>query len=185
MNKCIFIINFFLIFYATTLAQQTDQNPNASNASMQKIAVVDIQKIINQIPEFKSMQDELSSLSNNWSIELDSLRGEVEIVKNNLNAERFLLTSDLIKKREDDIHAKQMQISELQRKYFANNGIFNTKRKNTMDQIIHQIYDVIADIAKRENISLVLDKMNGESVIYFEPTIDMTQKVLNALRGTY
>ncbi|MGL4346920.1 MAG: OmpH family outer membrane protein [Chitinophagaceae bacterium] len=183
MKKYIFITYLLLLGY-TVWAQETNQNPNALGVAP-KIAVIDIQKIINQIPEFKSMQDDLASLSQNWSMEIDSLRSEVEIAKNNLNAERFLLTSDLIKKREEDLLSKEMQITTLQRQYFASTGIVSTKRKNTMDQIMQQIYSVITDIAQQDNLSLVLDKMNGESVIYFDPAIDITQRVLNSLRGAY
>ena len=73
----------------------------------QKIAYVDTQYILGQIPEYKSAQSELDKTSIQWQKEIEAKYAEIDKMYKAYQAEQILLTDDMKKKREADIVAKE------------------------------------------------------------------------------
>src|SRR5436190_19062197 len=88
-------------------------------ASAQKIAYVDTEYILGQIPEYKSAQSELDKQSVQWQKEVEAKYAEIDRMYKSYQAEQILLTEDMKKKREADIVSKEKEAKDLQKQRFG------------------------------------------------------------------
>ena len=82
------------------------------------------------------------------------------------------------------IVAKQVEIDRLQReldqeRLGAERSLLDAEGRKT-DQVLARLYRAISEVAKREGVSVVVDK---SATLYGHPAVDLTDKVLKQLRG--
>jgi len=73
----------------------------------QRIAYIDMEYILENVPEYMEAQNTLDSKVSKWRSKLDKLSRYIEKIKNDLANERAILTNDLILDKEDEITLKQ------------------------------------------------------------------------------
>ncbi|GCD79703.1 OmpH family outer membrane protein [Schleiferia thermophila] len=164
--------SFIAIFFATIggLLGQT-----------QRIAIVDTEYILKKIPEYNQAQMELDRLSAQFEGEIEALKSELLALQRTLNAEKVLLTDDMIREREEAIAKKEKQIIDTQRKYFGVEGELFKKRKSLVKPIQDQVYNAIQEVSRQKKFDLVIDRSNALIVLYFSDKIDISDEVLNKL----
>ena len=78
---------------------------NSLNA--QKIGFIDTQYILENLPEYKSAQQQLDRMSLQWQKEVEAKFAEIDKMYRDFQAEAVLLTDDMRKKREEEIIDKE------------------------------------------------------------------------------
>ena len=99
----------------------------ASNA--QRYAIIDTKYILNKIPEYRDADKKLQQIGEQWQKEIDDKQSQLDRMYKNYEAEQFMLTDDLKKKREDELFVKEKEIRELQKKRFGYEGDFRTNSR--------------------------------------------------------
>ncbi len=150
-----------------------------SNLQAQKYAYVDTEYILSNIPEYSDAQDELDALSKKWQGEVDAKYKEIQQMYKKYQAESVLLPSDVKKKREDDIVAKEDSAKELQKKYFGPKGELFKKRQELVQPIQEKVFNAIETVATTRNIAFVFDKAGGPVLLYSDPKYDISDDVLD------
>lgn len=82
------------------------------------------------------------------------------------------------------IVAKQGEFDRLQgeldrERLGAENALLDAEGRKT-DQVLARLYRAISEVAKREGVSVVVDK---SATLYGHPAVDLTDKILKQLRG--
>ena len=72
----------------------------------QRIAYIDMNYILENVPEYAAAQAQLDTKIKTWQQKLDVLSEEIEQLKTDLSNEKSLLTKELISEREEDIEIK-------------------------------------------------------------------------------
>lgn len=151
----------------------------ASNA--QKFALVDMEYILKNIPAYETANVQLSQLSQRWQKELDALYQEADQMYKNYISEKVFLTDDQIKKREEEIVAKEKEATELKAKYFGPEGELYTKRQSLMKPIQDDVYNATKKVAEERGYQMILDRATSSDIIFASPRIDVSNEVLNKL----
>lgn len=99
-------------------------NFNSFAQKGQRIAYVDMNYILENIPEYVEAQSRLDSKVINWQQKLDALSSEIETLKTDLSNEKPLLTKELISEREEDIEIKVKEFKRLQIAFLAQQAIY-------------------------------------------------------------
>ena len=86
------------------------------------MAYIDTEYILENISEYNDISNQLEKKANEWKNEIEKKSKEIEAMKNALNAERILLTSELIQDLEEDIKFEEEALIEYQQKRFGYNG---------------------------------------------------------------
>ena len=86
------------------------------------MAYIDTEYILENISEYNDISNQLEKKANKWKNEIEKKSKEIEAMKNALNAERILLTSELIQDLEEDIKFEEEALIEYQQKRFGYNG---------------------------------------------------------------
>lgn len=147
----------------------------------QRVAYIDMNYILENIPEYRNAQSQLDSKVKKWQEKLDELSAEIEQLKTDLSNEKPLLTTELIKEREEDIDIKEQELKRLQQAYFGPTGDLFQLRKQLATPVQDQVYNAIQDISKKKRYDFVFDRSSDLIMLYSNPKFDISELVLNSI----
>lgn len=154
---------------------------SAGNIIAQKTAYVDLDYILNNIPEYKSAQEQLDQISIQWQKEIETRLTEVDRLYKAFQAEEILLTQDMKKKREDEIIAKEKEAKELQKQHFGVDGDLFKKRQELVKPIQDKVYNAIKEMAEKQMLAILFNKSADLNILYANPKHDKSDDVLEAM----
>jgi outer membrane protein len=163
---------FFLLAVVFTLQLQA-----------QRYAVIDTRYILNKLPEYEDAQKKLDAFSTQWQKEIDEKQVVLDQLYRKFEAERVMLSDELLKKREDDLFNKEKELRDLQKKRFGFEGDLFKKRQELVKPIQDRVYNAVQKIAVARQYDLVLDKSEGITIIFADPKLDRSDDVLKELLG--
>src|SRR5205809_8123867 len=94
----------------------------ASASFGQKYCYVNTEYILENIPEYKSAQQQLDQISVQWQKEIEAKYTIIDKLYKDYQADQILLTEDMRKKREAEIVAKEKEAKDLQKQRFGVDG---------------------------------------------------------------
>lgn len=147
----------------------------------QKFAYVDTEYILNNIPAFKSAQEQLDQISKQYQKELESIHADLDQMYKDFQSESVLLSEDMKRKREDVIVSKEKEYKDLQKKYFGPDGDLFKKRQGLVKPIQDDIFDAVQQIANAGGYAVIFDKAGGTSMLFSNPKYDLSDQVLEKL----
>lgn len=153
----------------------------ASAQKAQRVAYIDMNYILENIPEYVEAQTKLDGKIRKWQLKLDDLSTEVEKLKTDLSNEKPLLTKELITEREEDIAIKQGELKHFQISYFGPTGDLFQLRKQLAKPVQDHVYNAVQEIAKRKRYDFVLDKSSDLIILYSNSKFDISEQVLNSI----
>ncbi|MDE5874966.1 MAG: OmpH family outer membrane protein, partial [Muribaculaceae bacterium] len=104
----------------------------AGMASAQKYALIDMDYILRNLPAYEMANEQLNQVSQRWEKEVTNLSKEAETLYKNYQSDMVFLTDDQKKKREEQIVAKEKEVTDTRYKYFGPEGELFKKRQALM-----------------------------------------------------
>ncbi len=147
----------------------------------QRLACVDSEYILNNMPEYKQAQKELDDLSIQWQKEVESKFMIVDKLYKAYQAESVLLPDELKTKKENEIIEAEKDAKELQKQRFGNEGDLAKKRSELVKPIQERVYNAIEKISKEKNYAMVFDKASGTTVLFVDDRTDISDLILAEL----
>ncbi|MBS9774535.1 MAG: OmpH family outer membrane protein [Tenacibaculum sp.] len=173
MKKNILLIALLLI--VTVVSAQKNQ----------KIAYIDLEYILKNVPEYLETEKSLDEKVIKWKNILDKKAREIEILKTDLANEKAILTDDLVKQLEEDITVKQKEFRELESSYFGANGRLYSTRKQLIQPIQDKVYNAVQDIAKHKKYDFIFDKSSDLIMLYSNKKYDISNLVIKLIKIGY
>jgi Skp family chaperone for outer membrane proteins len=150
----------------------------------QIIAYVDMEYILENVPEYLQAQNTLDSKVAKWRKKLDIQARFIEVLKSDLANEKAILTKDLIEEKEEEITLKQEELRRLESLYFGSNGDMFLVRKQLVKPIQDQVYNAVQSIAKRKKYDFVFEKSTDLVMLYSNKKYDISDLVLATIDRT-
>lgn len=147
----------------------------------QKVAFVDTEYILNQMPEYKSAQKQIEALAQEWQKQLEKMKAELDKLKETYNAEKFLLSEDLKSQREKEIQEKEQAYRTYQRDKFGYEGELFKKRQELIKPIQDRVFDAIQKVARDNALDIIFDKSGAVTMLFANPRLDRSDEVLDEL----
>ncbi len=104
-------------------------------ASAQKFALVDMEYILKQVPNYEMANEQLRQLSQRWQKEVEAKSLEADQMYKKYLADKVFLTEEQVKAQEEAIVAKEKEATDLRYKYFGPEGELYKKRQTLMKPI--------------------------------------------------
>jgi outer membrane protein len=153
-----------------------------AGAFAQKFAYVDSEYILKHMPEYKSAQNQLDVLSQQWQKAVDNNFSELDKMYKAYQADQVLLTDEMRKKRENDIIEKEKAAKDFQRQKFGPDGDLFQSRIKLLKPIQEKVSKVIADYAKGKLIDFIFDKgSEATMMIYASSSFDVSDDIITRL----
>ena len=148
----------------------------------QKIAFVDTQYILENVPEYNTAQDQLNQLSVDWQKEIEAKFTEIDKLYKSFQSESVLLPEEMKKKRQDEIVKKEKEAKELQKQRFGKDGDLSKKRQELVKPIQDKVYNAIEAIATEGGYAIIFDKTSSSvTMVYSSSKFDKSDDVLQKL----
>ncbi len=150
----------------------------------QRFAYVDSEYILNNIPAYRSAQEQLDKLAEEWQTEVELIYQEVEALYRSYQNERVLMSEEMRKKREDEIVSKEAEAADLQRKYFGPEGELYQTQEELIRPVQDRVYNAIEQMAVDGNYAVIFDTSDSPIMLYTDPRNDLSDDVLKRLGYT-
>jgi len=148
----------------------------------QKIASIDMERILGSITEYQDAQEQLDKLAAKWQQEVNQQYDEIKGMYSKYQAEQVLLTEDQKKTREDEIVAKEKAVRELQRNRFGAEGLLFERRQELVKPIQDAVYEAVEQYARTRGYDYIFDRAGASGIIFSSETYDKTDDILRALQ---
>ena len=152
-----------------------------ATVSAQRYAIIDTRYILDKMPEYKDADKRLAQVSETWQKEIDDKQGQLNTMYRNYEAEQYMLSDELKKKREDQLFNMEKEIRDLQKKRFGYEGDIFKERQKLVKPVQDRVYNAIQKMAVSRGYDFVLDKREGITVIFADPKLDKSDEVLREL----
>ncbi|MBW0179153.1 OmpH family outer membrane protein [Sediminibacterium sp.] len=149
--------------------------------AQQRYAIIDTKYILERIPEYRDADKKLQQVGEQWQKEIDDKQVQLDKMYKNYEAEQFMLTEDLRKKREDELFVREKEIRDLQKKRFGYEGDLFKERQRLIKPVQDRVYNAVQKMALARSYDFVLDKSEGITVIFADPKLDKSDDILKEL----
>lgn len=150
-------------------------------ASAQKFALVDMEYILKQVPNYEMANEQLRQLSARWQKEVEQVSRDADTMYKKYLADKVFLTEEQIKKREEEIVAKEKEATDLRYKYFGPEGELYKKRQTLMKPIQDDVYNAVKKVSEERGYQCVFDRASSANIVFASPRIDISNEVLTKL----
>ncbi len=150
-------------------------------AMAQKFALVDMEYVLKNIPAYEMANEQLNQVSQRWQKEVDDLAKEAQTLYKNFQNDMVFLTDEQKKRKEEEIMAKEKEVTELRYKYFGPQGELFKKRESLIKPIQDDIYNAVKKVSEERGYQVIFDRASSQSIIFASPKIDISNEVLAKL----
>ena len=152
-----------------------------NEANAQRIAYIDLNKILENLDEYQNAQQELDRIAAKWRQELAQEYDVIRGMYNRYQAEQVLLSEEARKQKEDEIMIRDKAVQDLQKKYFGPEGDLFKRRQALVRPIQDRVYAVIEAYANDRGYDFIFDKSSNVGMIFSNPQYDKTEDILQRL----
>ena len=148
----------------------------------QRLAYIDMDYILQNIPEYVEAQNALNAKVEKWRNKLDKEVRNIEVLKTDLANEKAILTKELIEEREEDIKIKQEALRRLESMYFGPKGDMFNLRKQLIQPVQDQVYNAVQDIALKKKYDFIFDKSSDLVMLYSNKKHDISDLIVKLIK---
>ena len=152
-----------------------------SYTQAQRAAIIDIDGILKDLPDFIKAQDEIDKIAAKWQQDIAQEYDKIKSMYNKYQAEQVLLSEEVRLEREEEIMEKEQQVRELQKRRFGPEGDLFRRRQELVSPIQDEVYTVIEEYAKLKGYDLIFDKTGAAGLIYANEEYDKTNEIRREL----
>ncbi|MGD0338490.1 MAG: OmpH family outer membrane protein [Bacteroidota bacterium] len=151
--------------------------------SQQKSGFVNSQTILNELPEAQEAQKKLNAIVQAVQDTLEKMQKDFQAKYEDYQKKQAMMTDAAKKEEEQKLVEQDQQIKQYQQVKFSQTGEIAQQREKVFAPVREKIVKAIQSVAKEEKMVFVFDKTpDGSMVLYAEPTLDLTYKVLDRMK---
>jgi len=147
----------------------------------QRVAIVDVSSILEDLPAYQQAQTELDKTSAKWRQDISQEYDKIKSMYNKYQAEMVLLSEEVKIEREDEIMQKEKEVRELQKRRFGPEGDLFRKRQELVTPVQDEVFKAIEDYAKVKGYDIIFDKAGAAGLLYANEEYDKTTEIRREL----
>lgn len=146
-----------------------------------RIAYIDTEYILQNVPEYQEANTQLDKKVQEWKSDIDKKLSVVSNKRQELEAERILLTKELYNERLEDIQTEENEVLDYQQKRFGPEGDYITQKNQLVQPIQDQIFATVQEIAETRNYDFIFDKSADLTMLFSAKQYDVSEFVLRSI----
>ncbi len=153
----------------------------AAPAHAQKVGFVDSAFILDNLPAYATVQQQIGRLEEQWEAEIEEQRQAVEEMRREFQARELLYTDEERRQRRTAIGEAERELQQLRTRYFGPDGELYTRQEELMRPIQERILAAVEEVATAEGYDYVLDKSGDYLFLFARDQYDLSTEVLREL----
>ncbi len=151
-------------------------------ATAQKVAVVDVAFLLENMDAYVQAQEELDKIADRWQQEIAVEHEKIKSMYNKYQAEQVLLSDEMKIQREEEIVEKEKEVRQMQKAKFGPDGALFQKRQALVSPIQEKVYEAIESFAAERAYDIIIDKGGSSGIIFSNEEFDKTQDIMRRLK---
>lgn len=147
-----------------------------------RIGFVDLDYILEQVPEYRQSLSRLNQRVQTWKTEIEQKRIKIEDLKNELKAEKPLLTEQLIEEKEDEIKFLEEKLLAYQNSKFGVEGDYITQKRQLIQPIQDQVFNAIQEIGNTREYDFIFENSADALMLFSAKRHDLSDIVLKMIQ---
>ncbi len=149
-----------------------------------KIATIDMQRVMREYKDLQDARKDMFQYENEWSRVRDSLSGQIQKLKEELNKKIPMLTPEGILEEQQRINNLEKEYQEYVKEVWGENGKYSKKLSEITKPYLEKLHETINKIAKEDGYEVVIDR-SSKLILYAPTENDITDDVLDYLNKEY
>ena len=146
-----------------------------------RLAYIDMDEILENVDEYATASALLEKNVEEWKKGLEVKKMELKGREEQLQAEKVLLTQELIEDRQMELRIFREEIVDLQNKYFGPNGEYIQQKNKLLKPIQDQVLSIVRQIAQERKYDFVFDRSSDLVMLYSSKNYDISSLVLQRI----
>jgi outer membrane protein len=147
----------------------------------QRLAYIEIEKIIKQMPEYKKANETIEAQINQWETEVESKFENVENLYQEYVKNERMYSDDIKLQKQEEITEAERQAKEFREQKFGKKGELTTLKEQQLNPLQDNIFKAAEKVATANNYDYVFDKSPESNWIFVKPEHNITDKVIAEL----
>jgi outer membrane protein len=152
--------------------------------AQQKIGYVDTEYVLNQMPEYATVQQKLEKLEQRWRSEIEQKRKEAKKLEREFQARELLYTEEERKRKQEAIEQARAEVERLRQQYFGPDGELYSRQQTLMRPLQERILKATENVATADGYDYVIDKKGEALFLFAREEHDLSDRVLRELGVT-
>lgn len=149
--------------------------------AQQKVGYVDSEYILEQLPEYATVQQQLDRTAQEWQQEIEEQRSEVEELFREYQARELIYTNDQRQRERDEIIQAEEEVERLRMQYFGPEGRLFQEQERLVRPVQESVLEAVEAVAVRDGYDYVFDKGGDYIFMYARDQLDLSDDVLEEL----
>jgi len=149
---------------------------NAAVAADFKVAVVDMQRALNECEAGKHAKDQVKGKFDKAQDQLKKQRDDLDKAREEFDKKALVMKEEQRRDLEKDFEVKQL---EFKRRYEDFQRDLKRTDAELTSGIVEQLYGIVAEIGAQKGYTMVLESSSG-ALLYNDKSIDITDDVIKA-----
>ena len=167
-------MNFRSMFFLMLMLCLFGLSGIVHGAEVQKIGVIDLQKIIDKSNVGKRSSVEIKSQGKKMEQILKKKGAEIEDLRKALDQKALVMSNEAREGKEQELRVKIDDLKSLQRRY---QEVLRDLNINLSKEITKDVFEIVEGIGKKGGYSLIIDRRAG-GIVYAPNAIEITDKVI-------
>ena len=148
-----------------------------------RLAYIDMDEIIENVDDYTTASLLLEKNVATWKEDIAVKKMELKGREEQLQAEKVLLTPELIEDRQNELSLFRSEIVALQTKYFGSQGNYIQQKNKLLKPIQDQVLSIVRQIAQERKYDFVFDRSSDLVMLYSAKNYDISALVLQRLNA--
>jgi outer membrane protein len=153
----------------------------AAAQAQQQIGHIDSEYILNQMPEYATVQQKLDQLEQQWRSEIQAKKERVEELRQEFQARELLYTDEERARKQEAIAQAQQEVEQLRERYFGPDGELYSRQKQLMRPIQERVLAAVDEVSTTRGFDYVFDKSGDFVFMFARDEYDLSDPVLREL----
>ncbi|MCO5724687.1 OmpH family outer membrane protein [Robiginitalea marina] len=149
-----------------------------------RIGYVDMEYILENVEEYREATEQLDNKVVQWKMEMEERQRRIDQMKQDLDAERVLLTDQLIAEREEEIAILEKELLDYQQNRFGPRGDLVLQKQRLIQPIQDQVFNEVQKIGANKKYDFIFDKSADVVMLYSEKRHDISDLILRGIART-
>lgn len=148
---------------------------NTVSAADFKVAVVDLNKVMEQSPQAADISNSLKQEFQAREQDLIAKAKQLKQLEDKLTRDGAVMSAEEAKRLETDIRSRRRQLTT-SRAEFREDA--NLRRNEAVNRLLRKVGEVVAQVGEEEGVDVIMT----DGVAYFNKRVDLTATVLKRLQ---
>jgi len=147
-----------------------------------RIGYVDMDYILSHLEDYKVASEQFALQVAQWETEIEKRQAKIDAEEKQLEAERALLTPELIKDKEEEIALLKHNLNAYkEQKFNAEKGEYISQKFMLAKPIQDQVFNIVQEIGKMRKYDFIFEKTDA-TMLFSNEQHNLSKVVLRALK---